>query len=104
MAGTSPEPGRRGRAGACLEPGRAAPERHSEGVTTAGNLQGKAAVIAGSTTGIGFAAAMLFVEEGADVLITGRRQNELEEAAKAIGDSLAGVQGESKLADLDRLY
>jgi NAD(P)-dependent dehydrogenase (short-subunit alcohol dehydrogenase family) len=70
-----------------------------------GKLQGKVAVITGGTTGIGFAAAKLFVEEGAYVFITGRRQKELDEAVKAIGDNVTGVQGDvSKLADLDRLY
>jgi NAD(P)-dependent dehydrogenase (short-subunit alcohol dehydrogenase family) len=70
-----------------------------------GKLQGKVAVITGGTTGIGFAAAKLFVEEGAYVFITGRRQKELDEAVKGIGDNVTGVQGDvSKLADLDRLY
>jgi NAD(P)-dependent dehydrogenase (short-subunit alcohol dehydrogenase family) len=70
-----------------------------------GKLQGKVAVITGGTTGIGFAAAKLFVEEGAYVFITGRRQKQLDEAVKAIGDNVTGVQGDvSKLADLDRLY
>jgi NAD(P)-dependent dehydrogenase (short-subunit alcohol dehydrogenase family) len=70
-----------------------------------GRLQGKVAVITGGTTGIGFAAAKLFVEEGAYVFITGRRQKELDEAVKAIGNNVTGVQGDvSKLADLDRLY
>ena len=70
-----------------------------------GKLQGKVAVITGGTTGIGFAAAKLFVEEGAYVVITGRRQKELDEAVKAIGQNVTGVQGDvSKLADLDRLY
>ena len=70
-----------------------------------GKLQGKVAVITGGTTGIGFAAAKLFVEEGAYVFITGRRQKELDEAVQAIGDNVTGVQGDvSKLADLDRLY
>jgi len=70
-----------------------------------GKLQGKVAVITGGTTGIGFAAAKLFVEEGAYVFITGRRQKELDEAVKAIGDNVTGVQGDvSKLAELDRLY
>ena len=70
-----------------------------------GKLQGKVAVITGGSTGIGFAAAKLFVEEGAYVFITGRRQKELAEAVKAIGDNVTGVQGDvSKLADLDRLY
>jgi len=70
-----------------------------------GKLQGKVAVISGGTTGIGFAAAKLFVEEGAYVFITGRRQKELDEAVQAIGDNVTGVQGDvSKLADLDQLY
>jgi NAD(P)-dependent dehydrogenase (short-subunit alcohol dehydrogenase family) len=70
-----------------------------------GKLQGKVAVITGGTTGIGFAAAKLFVEEGAYVFITGRRQKELDEAVNAIGRNVTGVQGDvSKLTDLDRLY
>ena len=68
-------------------------------------MHGKVAVITGGTTGIGLAAAKLFVKEGAYVFITGLRQKELDEALKAIGSSVAGVQGDvSKLADLDRLY
>src|SRR5258706_11841949 len=68
-------------------------------------LEGKTAVITGGTEGIGLATAKLFVEEGAYVFITGRRQKELDEAAEAIGDNVTGVQGDvSKLADLDRLY
>ena len=70
-----------------------------------GKLQGKVAVITGGTTGIGFATAKLFVEEGAYVFITGRRQKELDAAVKAIGRNVTGVQGDvAKLADLDRLY
>ena len=70
-----------------------------------GKLQGKLAIITGGTTGIGLASAKLFVEEGAYVFITGRRQKELDEAVKAIGSNVTGVQGDvAKLADLDRLY
>jgi NAD(P)-dependent dehydrogenase (short-subunit alcohol dehydrogenase family) len=70
-----------------------------------GKLLGKVAVITGATEGIGFAAAKLFAEEGAYVFITGRRQKQLDEAVRAIGDNVTGVQGDvSKLADLDRLY
>jgi NAD(P)-dependent dehydrogenase (short-subunit alcohol dehydrogenase family) len=70
-----------------------------------GKLQGKVAVITGATEGIGFAAAKLFVEEGAYVFITGRRQKQLDQAVRAIGGNVTGVQGDvSRLADLDRLY
>ena len=70
-----------------------------------GKLQGKVAVVTGGTTGIGLASAKLFVKEGAYVFITGRRQKELDEAVKAIGSNVTGVQGDvAKLTDLDRLY
>src|SRR5580700_10276934 len=70
-----------------------------------GKLQGKVAVITGATAGIGLAAAELFVKEGAHVFITGRRQKELDEAVRAIGRNVTGVQGDvAKLSDLDRLY
>jgi NAD(P)-dependent dehydrogenase (short-subunit alcohol dehydrogenase family) len=70
-----------------------------------GKLQGKVAVITGATAGIGLAAADLFVKEGAHVFITGRRQKELDEAVRAIGHGVTGVQGDvANLSDLDRLY
>jgi NAD(P)-dependent dehydrogenase (short-subunit alcohol dehydrogenase family) len=51
------------------------------------------------------ATAKLFVEEGAYVFITGRRQDALDKAVKAIGRNVTGVQGDAGvLADLDRLY
>ena len=70
-----------------------------------GKLQGKVAVITGGSSGIGLAAAKLFVAEGAYVFITGRRQKELDEAVRVIGDNVTGIQGDvADLADLDRLY
>src|SRR3989454_11712620 len=68
-------------------------------------LEGKTAVVTGGTEGIGLATAKLFVKEGAYVFITGRRQKELDEAVKAIGTNVSGVQGDvAQLVDLDRLY
>lgn len=67
-------------------------------------FQGKVAVVTGGSSGIGLATAKRFVEEGAFVYITGRRQTELDKAVSLIGHSVAAVQADvSNLADLDRL-
>jgi NAD(P)-dependent dehydrogenase (short-subunit alcohol dehydrogenase family) len=73
--------------------------------TSLGRLEGKIAVITGGTTGIGLASAKRFVAEGAFVYILGRRQTQLDEAVKAIGPGVKGIQGDvSKPEDLDRLF
>jgi NAD(P)-dependent dehydrogenase (short-subunit alcohol dehydrogenase family) len=70
-----------------------------------GKLDGKVAVITAATSGMALATAKLFVEEGAYVFITGRRKDKLDEAVKAIGRNVTGVQGDAaNLAGLDRLY
>jgi NAD(P)-dependent dehydrogenase (short-subunit alcohol dehydrogenase family) len=70
-----------------------------------GRLDGKVAVITAATSGMALATAKLFVDEGAYVFITGRRQKQLDDAVKAIGRNVVGVQGDAgNLADLDRLY
>jgi len=68
-------------------------------------LKGKIALITGGNSGIGLATAKQFVNQGAYVFITGRRESELAAAAKEIGKNVTGVQGDvSKLGDLDRLF
>jgi NAD(P)-dependent dehydrogenase (short-subunit alcohol dehydrogenase family) len=68
-------------------------------------LEGKIALITGGTSGIGKATAQQFVNEGAYVFITGRRDAELAAAVKEIGSHVIGVQGDvSNLGDLDRLF
>jgi NAD(P)-dependent dehydrogenase (short-subunit alcohol dehydrogenase family) len=70
-----------------------------------GKLEGKVAVITGGSSGIGLATAKRFVEEGAHVVITGRREKELKEAVTLIGKNVTTVTGDvSRLEDLDRLY
>ena len=68
-------------------------------------LEGKIAVITGGSSGIGLATAKRFVEEGAHVVITGRREKELKDAAAFIKRNVTTVVGDvSRLEDLDRLY
>jgi NAD(P)-dependent dehydrogenase (short-subunit alcohol dehydrogenase family) len=68
-------------------------------------LDGEIALITRSTSGIGLARAKQFVNEGACVFITGRREQELAAAVKEIGRNVSGVQGDvSDLAGLDRLF
>jgi NAD(P)-dependent dehydrogenase (short-subunit alcohol dehydrogenase family) len=62
-------------------------------------------VITGGSIGIGLATAKRFVNEGAHVFITGRRQSELDAAVSEIGHNVTDVQGDvSKSADIDKLY
>jgi NAD(P)-dependent dehydrogenase (short-subunit alcohol dehydrogenase family) len=68
-------------------------------------LEGKIAVVTGGSSGIGLATAQRFVDEGAFVFITGRRQSEVNNAIKEIGKNVTGIQGDvSNLEDLDHLY
>jgi NAD(P)-dependent dehydrogenase (short-subunit alcohol dehydrogenase family) len=70
-----------------------------------GKLDGKIAVVTGGSEGIGFASAKRFVAEGAKVVITGRRQPELDKAVAELGKNVTAVRADvSKLADLDELF
>jgi NAD(P)-dependent dehydrogenase (short-subunit alcohol dehydrogenase family) len=71
----------------------------------AGKLEGKVALVTGGNSGIGLATAKQFVNEGAYVFITGRREAELAAAKKQIGKNVTAIQGDvSNLDDLDRLF
>jgi NAD(P)-dependent dehydrogenase (short-subunit alcohol dehydrogenase family) len=70
-----------------------------------GQLDSKTALVTGGSSGIGLATARRFVDEGARVFITGRRQAELDSAVAVLGEGAIGVQGDvSSLADLDRVF
>ncbi|MDE2363871.1 MAG: SDR family oxidoreductase [Hyphomicrobiales bacterium] len=62
-----------------------------------GLVEGKVAIITGATSGIGARTVELFVEEGARVLFTGRRQEEGEAIANRIGDKAAFLRADATL-------
>ena len=67
-------------------------------------LTGKVALITGGGTGIGFEIAKQYVEEGAYVYITGRRENKLQEAAEKIGKNIGYFAADvSDRDDMDKV-
>ena len=71
----------------------------------AGKLENKVAVVTGGGTGIGKATALLFAEEGANVIIVGRRESKLQEVAKenanisCVAADLTKSEGVTKVID-----
>lgn len=67
-------------------------------------LQNKTALITGGNSGIGFATAAEFLEQGANVIITGRSQASLDEAKKALKGKVHTILSDtSNLADIHTL-
>ena len=69
-----------------------------------GRYDGKNVVITGGSSGLGLAAARFLSDEGARVMVTGRHQETLEQAARELGDRGIAVQSDtSSLSDIDAL-
>jgi NAD(P)-dependent dehydrogenase (short-subunit alcohol dehydrogenase family) len=67
-------------------------------------LQHKTALITGGNSGIGFATAKEFIEQGAKVIITGRKQAALDEAKRQLGDEVATILSDTeKMEDIGHL-
>ncbi len=62
-------------------------------------LAGKKALITGGNSGIGLATARLFVSEGAEVAITGRDQQTLDEAVAELGSKAHGYRADVTVAE-----
>ncbi len=65
------------------------------------NLTGKKALITGGSRGLGFAIAKAFIAYGAEVIITGRNGEHMNNACKALGEKCRGLIFD--LNDLDRI-
>lgn len=63
-------------------------------------LQGKRALVTGSTLGIGFAAALGLAREGAQVVVNGRTQARVDQAADQIRAQVPGAVVTAVAADL----
>ena len=67
-------------------------------------LQNKVAVITGGNSGIGFATAQEFIAQGAQVVITGRNAQAVQEAVAKLGDQARGVVSDAaSMSDLHQL-
>ena len=65
-------------------------------------LAGKKALITGGNSGIGLATARLFISEDADLAISGRDQQTLDEAVAELGSKARGYRANVTVAVIDR--
>ena len=68
-------------------------------------LAGKTALVTGGTSGIGLAVVRRFVDEGAHVVLTGRRQAALDAVTAELGDRVTAVRADASVpADVAALF
>jgi NAD(P)-dependent dehydrogenase (short-subunit alcohol dehydrogenase family) len=68
-------------------------------------LSGKVAVVTGGSEGIGLGICRALANAGAKVFLTGRREAQLLESAKAVGHGAVPITADcANLRDLDRLF
>jgi NAD(P)-dependent dehydrogenase (short-subunit alcohol dehydrogenase family) len=81
------------------------PTSRQHGKSAVGQLSNKVAIVTGASSGIGYAAARLFAAEGASVVVTARRQGELEALVAEIqkhGGEAVAVAGDVRDEQLAR--
>ena len=70
-----------------------------------GKLENQIALVTGGTSGIGLATARRFIQEGAQVVVSGRRQSQLDAAVETLGPAATGVLADvSRADDMTRLF
>lgn len=70
-----------------------------------GKLDNQIALVTGGTSGIGLATARRFIQEGAQVVVSGRRQSQLDAAVETLGPAATGVLADvSRADDMTRLF
>ncbi|HHQ2906029.1 TPA: SDR family oxidoreductase, partial [Pseudomonas aeruginosa] len=68
-------------------------------------FENKVVLVTGGSSGLGFAIAEAFASQGAKLVITGRRQPQLDEAVKGLGENASAVCADiSNPADLTELF
>src|ERR1051326_26376 len=62
-------------------------------------LENKNIVIIGGTTGIGLSAAKAFIDQGANVIVAGRNEENVEKAKASLGKNAQAISADARKAD-----